>query len=116
MTGERMACPRCPGGDLRELERDRIIIDRCSTCGGIWLDRGELERLLAREHGEQERAAHDRQPLPREATHGPSLRERRRDDDDDDDDFGRRGHDDDSRSSAPPRKRGLLGALGDLFD
>jgi Zn-finger nucleic acid-binding protein len=28
------------------LELDEVEIDRCFSCGGIWLDRGELELLL----------------------------------------------------------------------
>lgn len=42
-----MHCPRCENVVLDELDRDGITIDRCATCRGIWLDRGELEKLLA---------------------------------------------------------------------
>jgi Zn-finger nucleic acid-binding protein len=34
---------------LRERERSGIEIDTCPQCRGIWLDRGELDKLLARE-------------------------------------------------------------------
>ena len=40
-----MTCPRC-SGDLRAQQRDGIEIDVCAQCRGIWLDRGELDRLL----------------------------------------------------------------------
>jgi hypothetical protein len=36
---------------MEELDRDGITIDRCRSCRGIWLDRGELERLTARGRG-----------------------------------------------------------------
>jgi Zn-finger nucleic acid-binding protein len=31
---------------------DEVEIDECSGCGGIWLDKGELEKLVAREQQE----------------------------------------------------------------
>ena len=37
-------CPRC-GTRLEEQERDSVKIDVCLNCGGIWLDKGELEML-----------------------------------------------------------------------
>ncbi len=37
-------CPRC-GGDLSEKQSEMVKIDECSDCGGIWLDKGELEQL-----------------------------------------------------------------------
>jgi len=42
-----MNCPRCTS-PMEELDRDGISIDRCTSCRGVWLDRGELERLTAR--------------------------------------------------------------------
>lgn len=43
-----MNCPRCNKPTLEEKDRDGITIDVCQLCRGIWLDRGELERLIAR--------------------------------------------------------------------
>jgi uncharacterized protein with PIN domain len=37
-------CPRC-GGDLAEKHAEHVKIDECDDCGGIWLDKGELEQL-----------------------------------------------------------------------
>lgn len=31
------------------MDRQGITIDRCQSCRGVWLDRGELEKLIARE-------------------------------------------------------------------
>ena len=39
------ACPRCPG-KLEGYSFEGVALDRCSECGGIWLDRGELEAIV----------------------------------------------------------------------
>ena len=46
--GEPMRCPACDTR-LVELERSEVLIDACPECRGIWLDRGELDRILDRE-------------------------------------------------------------------
>lgn len=38
-------CPR-DGVPLVEVERSGVQIDACPTCRGIWLDRGELDKLI----------------------------------------------------------------------
>jgi Zn-finger nucleic acid-binding protein len=43
-----MTCPSC-GGTLVELERSGVHLDACRQCRGVWLDRGELERIVERE-------------------------------------------------------------------
>lgn len=43
-----LSCPKC-GGTMREVQRSGIAVDRCSECGGIFLDAGELERLSVSE-------------------------------------------------------------------
>ncbi|GBH28123.1 TFIIB-type zinc ribbon-containing protein [Burkholderia vietnamiensis] len=47
-----MKCPVCKTPDLLMAERQSIEIDYCPTCRGVWLDRGELDKLIARETGE----------------------------------------------------------------
>jgi uncharacterized protein len=37
-------CPRC-GGGLKEQHIEDVKIDECQDCGGVWLDRGELDQL-----------------------------------------------------------------------
>lgn len=44
-----MKCPKC-GADLVETEFAHIKIDRCTECGGIWLDKGEMEMLEHVDH------------------------------------------------------------------
>jgi len=45
-----MRCPKC-GLELEEVTFMNILIDICNECNGIWLDKGELETMLAREAG-----------------------------------------------------------------
>jgi len=42
-----MKCP-LDGADLQMTERQGIEIDYCPSCRGVWLDRGELDKILER--------------------------------------------------------------------
>jgi len=39
-----LKCPKCQA-PMRSYERSGVTLERCSECGGVFLDRGELERL-----------------------------------------------------------------------
>ena len=41
-------CPICPGIDLVPADRQGVEIDWCPKCRGVWLDCGELERIIER--------------------------------------------------------------------
>lgn len=43
-----MKCPVCTATDLVMSERSGIEIDYCPQCRGVWLDRGELDKIIAR--------------------------------------------------------------------
>jgi len=43
-----MTCPKCQG-EMRTYERNGINVDQCADCRGLFLDRGELERLVEAE-------------------------------------------------------------------
>lgn len=43
-----MKCPACATTDLMMSERSGIEIDYCPQCRGVWLDRGELDKIIAR--------------------------------------------------------------------
>jgi hypothetical protein len=43
-----MKCPACPDSTLVMTDRQGVEIDYCPSCRGIWLDRGELDKLLDR--------------------------------------------------------------------
>ena len=83
-----MKCPICIEPDLLMSERQGIEIDYCPKCRGVWLDRGELDKVM-------ERAEPISPAVPQKQT------ERRPDHQSD-----YRGH--------HKRKRG--GFLGDIFD
>ncbi len=40
-----MICPRCKG-ELIETVKHDVVIDYCPSCGGIWLDKGELSKII----------------------------------------------------------------------
>lgn len=43
-----LRCPKCEA-PMRTYERNGVHVERCTECGGIFLDRGELERLITAE-------------------------------------------------------------------
>ena len=43
-----MNCPMCEGVSLTMTERSGIEIDYCPKCRGVWLDRGELDKIIER--------------------------------------------------------------------
>lgn len=97
-------------------ERVGVEVDYCPKCRGVWLDRGELDKILARAAAEFE----DTKPVEREVDRGTErVTERSRQDqleellpppprrrDDDDDDW--KHHD--------KRRRKKRFNLGDIFD
>ena len=109
-----LLCPQDPS-PMRSYERNEITIERCSECGGIFLDRGELDRLVdaegqyvsARLAGPgRERYADDRDDDDRYRGADYRGTDYRDDDDryrDDDDRYRRRGR----------RREGFLGELLD---
>lgn len=49
-----MTCPNC-SAPLVIVERLDVEIDYCPDCRGVWLDRGELDKIIARSGGGQDR-------------------------------------------------------------
>ena len=43
-----MKCPVCPDSTLVMSAREGVEIDHCPQCRGVWLDRGELDKILDR--------------------------------------------------------------------
>lgn len=41
-----MKCPACKESVLAITERNGIEIDYCPICRGVWLDRGELDKII----------------------------------------------------------------------
>jgi Zn-finger nucleic acid-binding protein len=48
MNREPLRCPN-DGSRLVEMERADVLVDACPECRGIWLDRGELDKILVKE-------------------------------------------------------------------
>jgi len=92
-----MKCPICSDSNLVMTDRQGIEIDYCPACRGVWLDRGELDKLIERSAGSAAAA-----PQPAVMTMPAPPRQK---DWDDDDDY-KRGY--------PYKKKKSL--LGELFD
>ena len=60
-----MYCPICKTINLVMSERQGIEIDYCPQCRGVWLDRGELDKIIEK--------SLSMSPSPRTETHGPSY-------------------------------------------
>ena len=52
-----MKCPVCTNTDLLMSERFGIEIDYCPQCRGVWLDRGELDKIIERSVAELAQSA-----------------------------------------------------------
>ncbi len=94
-----MQCP-IDGTQLVMTDRSGVEIDYCPTCRGVWLDRGELDKIIERGTS---------QPAPRRES------ERRFGDDDRSSARSRDSHHDDQQGK-PFRKKRRESFLGDLFD
>jgi hypothetical protein len=46
--GQTVHCPKCPGR-LERYSFKGFVLDRCDSCEGIWLDKGELKGILRKE-------------------------------------------------------------------
>ena len=76
-----MKCPVCTSVNLVMSERQGIEIDYCPECRGVWLDRGELDKIIERtnvQSVEQPVGGHDKYQRPPEqpayqANHGQNY-------------------------------------------
>lgn len=64
-----MRCPHCADTTLVMTERQGVEIDYCPQCRGVWLDRGELDKLIARDTV----AAPAPQPVYQQAARRPDF-------------------------------------------
>jgi uncharacterized protein len=111
-------------------DRSGIEIDYCPECRGVWLDRGELDKIIERSAAERMATRPVAAPPPAtqptsagpqawpDPSRDPARDHRRSRDDDDDDDDDDRGRFLGDRSSSDSRygKRKKKGLLGELFD
>ena len=64
-----LTCPKCHG-TMRQYERSGVHVDQCSECRGIFLDRGELERLIDAEASWAAQAPAQAPPQPSHTRQG----------------------------------------------
>ena len=102
-----MKCPNCEE-TLVMADRQGIEIDYCPKCRGVWLDKGELDKIIERAATEQSSQNLKQQDEKRKKQHDDD------DDYDDDDEGGFFNRNRKSQGNNPKRRRG--GFLGDLFD
>ena len=93
-----MKCP-IDSSELRITDRQGIEIDYCPQCRGVWLDRGELDKII-----ERNAAAYP--------DHDDRDDDRRRDDDD----YRRRDDDYRPQGQGTVKKKRKRSMLEDLFD
>lgn len=120
-----MRCPVCEDQDLVISSREGVEIDYCPQCRGVWLDRGELDKVIDRAGAvltppAADRARGDRPGFDDRPSSRLDDRGRDRDDDrgrDRDDDRGRARYEDDRRERPyDPRRHRRRSFLDDLFD
>lgn len=87
-----MKCPVCNTVDLTMADRQGIEIDYCPQCRGVWLDRGELDKIIERSMNVSSVKNYD------------------------DDDDERRYHDRDRYYQSGPHKHKRKSFLGEMFD
>ncbi|PVM90181.1 TFIIB-type zinc ribbon-containing protein [Caulobacter endophyticus] len=104
-----LMCPNCDGS-MQAVQRAGVEFDMCPKCRGVWLDRGELEKLMAMEREDAQASAappsgpspfgrpqptYEQRPEPRRYDDNWRESHKRHDDRkhyDRDDDYRRHGH------------------------
>ena len=70
-----MNCPVCKTVNLVMSERQGIEIDYCPQCRGVWMDRGELDKIIDRSIGAGAGAPAPGRGVPPREEASPSYRE-----------------------------------------
>ncbi len=99
-----MKCPVCSGIDLKISERQGIEIDYCPDCRGVWLDRGELDKIIERSAAQTTAYVQPQpQPQPQYEQTGHNQQQ-----------YGKQHHDDHSYSQNGYHKKKSW--ISELFD
>lgn len=93
-----MKCPVCRDKDLMMTDRSGVEIDYCPGCRGVWLDRGELDKIIERASPAVS------SPPPQARSEKRHVEHQSRDSRDSRDDYGR------------SRKKKKSSILSELFD
>jgi Zn-finger nucleic acid-binding protein len=98
----------CPNDNaaMQTMSRSGVEFDMCPTCRGVWLDRGELEKLMSAASAEFSASAPPQAQRPQERPPQRAYEERRYDDD--------RRRDDDDHKYRHKKRRNM--DIFDIFD
>jgi len=99
-----MDCPVCNDVKLAMSDRQGIEIDYCPQCRGVWLDRGELDKLIERASAEQAPQP-QYPPQPPQAARPPAFEQPR---------YDKRDYDRRDGDYHRHKKKNLLGELFDF--
>lgn len=105
-----MKCPNCEE-TLVMTERQGVEIDYCPKCRGVWLDKGELDKIIERTadyNGPDKPSTQQQQPLSPQQGHGSGQGY-----------YGGGGHHDDHHGGHHGdgyNKHGRRGFFGKMFD
>ncbi|RYZ91419.1 MAG: hypothetical protein EOP04_00595 [Proteobacteria bacterium] len=97
-----MKCPNCDA-TLVMADRQGVEIDYCPQCRGVWLDRGELDKIIERSADFERRSASPPPPPPSYPQPDPYQ-----------DPYGKKQHDPYYDPHYKHKKK--KGFLGDFFD
>ncbi len=114
-----LMCPNCQSG-MKEINREGVQIDMCPQCHGVWLDRGELQKLM--DAVREDSAPAPQQQAPQQSYAPPPQQQQqhyqqqpypqqRHYKHDDDDDYHRRHH-----GHHGYRKKSKMESIFDIFD
>ncbi|MBP2002663.1 Zn-finger nucleic acid-binding protein [Paenibacillus shirakamiensis] len=104
-----MNCPVCDKVQLREIEKNGVLIDVCPSCKGVWLDRGELDKLMTQVNEARpsynawynEQQDHSNQDYSRNV---------------EDNSRNSNSYSSGSNYARPKKKKSMMDVFGDLFD
>lgn len=96
-------CPLCRV-PMREVSKEGVLIDVCMQCRGVWLDRGELEKIIA----SSKEVIRDYDEIHRNYAHDEH--------DHNNDKYRHMGQDRSDYHYKKKKKHGVLKIFEDLFD
>ncbi len=102
-----MNCPVCKNTSLVMSDRSGVEIDYCPNCRGVWLDRGELDKIIERSSNHYEGKRNDERPPQSES-------EKRHDDRPSYSDDDKRNYSEHDKNYPPKKKKGFFGEMFDF--
>lgn len=104
-----MKCPVCKDVTLLMSEKNGVEIDYCPECRGIWLDRGELDKIVERARAAEEGYRSEHTVSDRSRSDRVTYDDRRSSDD-------RRSYDEHAYRERKKKKQSPISALSDIME